>query len=231
MKIVAALLGSALAGQWNGYNHPSGDSEDQFGRTLTPEELDFCGESIPVPNLVNTTCEISGEFVHRYYLTNGAFLLGGNRFTGLEDMSSDGAEAIVYYWQDPNTAVFENNFQMDNTTCFTADVDCQPTGAVTDLALASDNTHYAAGDTILFRFANYKQYSSIVITPQSLTGVPTGVANVTADFGHATSINGNSVTIDIDSTFAMSSQLNVHITTDASSEEAAYVAATDFTGF
>jgi len=76
-------------------------------------------------SFVNKTCTISGTDIKYMYAGGGAFVTGLNTFTGYDEQSSF-VDVIVFY----NQAFDEEEKVGDNSTCWTASVDCVDSGAV-----------------------------------------------------------------------------------------------------
>jgi len=197
MKIVAGLIGLTTATErWPGFNFPN--------QTET-----YCGNVVSGDVMTNSTCTLAGANV-RVAQYNGGYLTADGAVTayGEDAMISS---AVVFYDQDPSTAKADNNYEMDNTTCWQASFACTgDLGAPYDgVTLAVDNTVWNEG-YVLFRFAGYKAASSITFSVNDMFGQAVDVTNASVAADHSASVSGNTVVVNIDSSSSFSDEINVN---------------------
>lgn len=169
MKLISAIIGSALANSWPGQS-----------------DVDPCGTSVSfAENSINATCTIdfNGYDAWRVYL-GGEFITGATSFTNYDGMTGDSVDVTVF-WEEG----YDSNGDLDNSTCG-ADADvtvsCVDQGAAVAGVFFQETANdfrMAKGSNYNFQISGASEGDVVAMQINDAYGTGWGAMNLTTNSG------------------------------------------------
>jgi len=144
-----------------------------------------CGMTFRGENFINKTCTVSGSDIRHIFAGNGAFINGANSFTGYDGISGD-VDVVVFFDQSADA---DNN--LDNSTCWTAAVDCVDSGAdyTGPFFMENVNDHRnAKNGNYNIQIANVQNGDVLSIQLNDADGNGYPIQNISAPFGTVSAV-------------------------------------------